>query len=126
VSTAQKQADILRLLIEISYDKRLAITRDNIDELRACTERELTLVGKLNVLTKGNEVPTDEVIALARELKQRNSMNDDLISTHLEFVNTMIALLTPDNDPLNNYYGGDGKSVEPGSAKMPGMLDLSV
>ncbi|MDR0819088.1 MAG: flagellar protein FlgN [Oscillospiraceae bacterium] len=126
MNTAQEQANILRLLIEISYDKRLAITRDDMDGLRACTEREITLVGKLNSLTKGGDVPTDEVIALARELKQRNVLNDDLINTHLEFVNTMIELLTPDSDPLNNFYGGDGKSVERGSAKRPGILDLSV
>ena len=126
MSIAQQQTEIINQLIEISYEKRLAITDDDIDALRTCTEREVTLVGKLNALTKAGEAPDAAVVALAKELKKRNNINDELIKTHLQFVNTMITLLTPDNDPLNNYYGGDGRALDSGTTKLPGMLDVSV
>ncbi|MDR2530056.1 MAG: flagellar protein FlgN [Oscillospiraceae bacterium] len=122
---AMDQAKVLRELLAISYEKRLAITADDVDELRRCSELELELVGRLNVLTKRGGEPTPEVLELARELKARNRMNDDLISAHLEYVNTMVAMLTMDSDPLSNYYTQRGTLTESPLARSA-AFDVSV
>jgi len=40
-----------------------------------------------------------------------NMENRELIKAHLEYSETMLELMVDSEDPLNNFYGGDGKSA---------------
>ena len=53
-----------------------------------------------------------ELLALTEEHSQLNSQNRELIKSHIEYSNAMLELMIEPDDPLNNFYGGDGRAAE--------------
>jgi len=51
-----------------------------------------------------------------------NKQNQELIKAHLEYSEMMLNLIVGPDDPLNNLYGGDGKSA-PIKKKSTGFFD---
>jgi len=51
-----------------------------------------------------------------------NKENRELIETHREYSEAMLNLLVESEDPLNNFYGGDGKAT-PDRKKTTGFFD---
>ena len=51
-----------------------------------------------------------------------NAENRELISAHIEYSDLMLDLLVDSEDPLNNFYGEDGKSA-PDKKKSTGFFD---
>ena len=58
------------------------------------------------------------IVALQRDLVELlnrhtnvNAENRELIKAHLEYTDMMLETVMGPEDPLNNFYGGDGKSV---------------
>lgn len=41
-----------------------------------------------------------------------NLENRELLKEHLEYTESVLELLVDPEDPLNNFYGGDGKAVQ--------------
>ena len=52
-----------------------------------------------------------ELTALIDEHKQANLSNRELINSHREYSGAMLELMSEPEDPLNNFYGGDGRST---------------
>ena len=52
-----------------------------------------------------------ELTALIDEHTHINMANRDLIKSHLDYSGAMLELMSEPEDPLNNFYGGDGKST---------------
>jgi len=52
-----------------------------------------------------------ELMPLIEQHAAVNSENRELIKSHLEYSETMLELMVGSEDPLNNMYGGDGKST---------------
>jgi len=52
-----------------------------------------------------------ELIPLVDEHTAVNAENRELIKSHLEYSETMLELMVGTEDPLNNMYGGDGRSA---------------
>jgi flagellar biosynthesis/type III secretory pathway chaperone len=111
-TAATKQKELLEQLIALSYEKRLAITKNNIDALQSCSGREFSLAQKLKALANSDTPVDPEVRSLAYTLRDRNALNQDLIQTHLEYTDTMIRLMTPEADPLNNFYDSKGRTSD--------------
>ena len=53
-----------------------------------------------------------ELLMLIEEHTQLNSENRELIKSHMEYSGAMLELLSEPEDPLNNFYGGDGRAAE--------------
>lgn len=53
-----------------------------------------------------------ELIALIEQHTNINMENMDLIKAHLEYSETMLELMVESEDPLNSFYGGDGKVAQ--------------
>jgi len=53
-----------------------------------------------------------ELTALINRHTALNMENRELIKAHLEYSETMLDLMVGSEDPLNNFYGGDGKAVQ--------------
>jgi len=51
-----------------------------------------------------------------------NMENRELIKAHMEYTETMLDLMVGVEDPLNNFYGGDGKAA-PDRKKTTGFFD---
>ena len=51
-----------------------------------------------------------------------NKENRELIKAHMEYSDVMLDLLVDSEDPLNNFYGGDGKAA-PEKKKTTGFFD---
>ena len=48
--------------------------------------------------------------------------NRELINAHMEYADKMLDVMVDNEDPLNNFYGGDGKSA-PDRKKTTGFFD---
>jgi len=53
-----------------------------------------------------------ELKVLVEEHSEVNKENRELINAHLEYTEMVMNLMVGSEDPLNNFYGGDGKAVE--------------
>ena len=51
-----------------------------------------------------------ELVALIGQHTDINMENRELIKAHLEYSEAMLELMLESEDPLNNFYGGDGKA----------------
>ena len=51
-----------------------------------------------------------------------NLENRELINAHIEYSDMMLDLMVDSEDPLNNFYGGDGKAA-PEKKKATGFFD---
>ena len=52
-----------------------------------------------------------ELTALISQHTEINTENRELIKAHLEYSEAMLELLVESEDPLNNFYGIDGKAA---------------
>jgi len=52
-----------------------------------------------------------ELTALIGQHEEINMENRGLIRAHLEYSEAMLDLMVDSEDPLNNFYGGDGKAA---------------
>jgi flagellar biosynthesis/type III secretory pathway chaperone len=50
-----------------------------------------------------------ELTALIKQHTDINTENRELIKAHLEYTEAMLEMMVDPEDPLNNFYGGDGK-----------------
>jgi flagellar biosynthesis/type III secretory pathway chaperone len=125
-SASVRQTEVLEQLIKLSYRKRLAVTQNNAADLNECVQLEFPLASELGKLNNSGEKVTPTVLALAKELSERNRLNGELINTHMEYLKTMMQLMVPDNDPLNNLYDIAGRSVNSGKAGYGVKLNLAA
>lgn len=66
-----------------------------------------------------------ELTALLFELDELNKANHKLLETQLEYTETMLNVLLSDDDPLNNFYSGDGNSEKEKKQKA-GFFDQQI
>ena len=64
----------------------------------------------------------EELSGLLRHHTELNKENRELIKAHLDYTDMMLQTATPQEDPLNNFYGGDGKAA-PGGKRNTGFFD---
>ena len=53
-----------------------------------------------------------ELRALVDEHSEVNKENRELINAHMEYSEMVMNMMVDSEDPLNNFYGGDGKAVQ--------------
>ncbi|MCL2627841.1 MAG: flagellar protein FlgN [Oscillospiraceae bacterium] len=63
-----------------------------------------------------------ELTPLIEEHTAVNKENRQLIESHIEYSQTMLELMVGVEDPLNNMYGGDGRSTQD-DRKRKGLFD---
>jgi len=63
-----------------------------------------------------------ELTTLINRHTDLNNENRELIKAHLEYTESMLELMVDSEDPLNNFYGGDGK-VAQDKKKTTGFFD---
>jgi flagellar biosynthesis/type III secretory pathway chaperone len=93
--------------------KRMALHKVIASEL-SLPENELT-VSKIAENAQPDEKEAirklqTELMPMLEEHATINKENRQLIESHIEYSKTMLELVVGTEDPLNNMYGGDGKS----------------
>ena len=53
----------------------------------------------------------NELTALLKQHADLNMENRELIEAHFEYTEALMEILVDSEDPLNNFYGGDGKAA---------------
>ena len=53
-----------------------------------------------------------ELTALLKQHTDLNTENRELIKAHIEYTEAMLDIMVDSEDPLNNFYGGDGKAAQ--------------
>ena len=53
-----------------------------------------------------------ELNRLLRQHTELNKENRELIKAHIEYTDAMMDIMVDSEDPLNNFYGGDGKAAQ--------------
>ena len=105
--------------------KRLALHKVIASELKL-PEQDLTVSTIANCVEPDER---DEITKLQKELvalvsghTKLNMENRELINAHLEYSEVMMELMVGEEDPLNNFYGGDGKAA-PDRKKTTGLFN---
>ena len=105
--------------------KRLALHKVIASELKL-PEQELTVsaIARCVEPEEGNAIIDlqIELVKLINEHAKLNEENRELINAHLEYSELMMELMVDDEDPLNNFYGGDGKAA-PDRKKATGLFN---
>ena len=63
-----------------------------------------------------------ELTALLTQHTDMNAENRELIKAHFEYTEALMDIMVGSEDPLNNFYGGDGKA-SPERKKATGFFD---
>jgi len=94
--------------------KRLALHKDIAAEF-GLPEKDLTVSA---IAQRAQPDDREAIIKLQTELMDLinqhtdvNMENRELIKAHLEYSEAMLELMVDSEDPLNNFYGGDGKAA---------------
>jgi flagellar biosynthesis/type III secretory pathway chaperone len=89
-------------------------------------EEEITISA---IAERSDEDERQVIVALQQELTELlrhhtelNKENRELIKAHLDYTDMMLQTAAPHEDPLNNFYGGDGKTAQ-GGKRNTGFFD---
>jgi len=130
-SENDKLEDVVRLeLRELSklgsIEKRRAALHQDISKEFGLTGKDVTVSEIVKrALPDEREVLRNlqsELTELIGRHAEINKENRELIETHREYSDAMLNLLVESEDPLNNFYGGDGKAT-PDRKKTTGFFD---
>ena len=114
----KKLEDVVRLEVrELSklsaIEKKRAALHKTIAEEFSLSDNDVT-VSAIAKRTEPDEREAivklqSELIALINQHTEINNENRELIKAHLEYTESMLELMVDAEDPLNNFYGGDGR-----------------
>jgi len=128
---SSKLEEIVRLeLRELSklgsIEKRRLALHKSIAAEFGLTEKNITVSA---IAERADPDESERITQLQEELTGLisrhtaiNNENRELIKAHMEYSETMLELMVGSEDPLNNLYGGDGKSA-PDRKKTTGFFD---
>ena len=122
---AQEQKDIVKMN---SIDKQRVRLIPGIAGALGVPEAEVTL----SVIIDGagpderNEffLLQKELTSLINSQLELNKMNKDLLEAHLEYADAMLSVIAEPEDPLNNFYGDDGRANN--DKKPTGFIDRQI
>ena len=105
--------------------KRLALHKKIASEL-GMAEDDVTVTA---ITARAKPEEREQIIKLQEELTALisqhttlNNENRELVKSHIEYSESMLELMLGTEDPLNNFYGGDGKAA-PERKKTTGFFD---
>ena len=94
--------------------KRLTLHKDVSKEF-GIPENEITVSAIAESAEPGEREAIRKLQTEMMELIDRhtamNAENRELIAAHIEYSETMLNLMVDSEDPLNNFYSGDGKAA---------------
>jgi len=135
-----------QIIISNESDKLESVIRLELKELSKLGAVEKTRMALQKVIAGELGLPEDELTVSAiaervqpderetiREIQKElmilidqhteiNNENRELIKSHIEYSETMLELMVGEEDPLNNFYGGDGRAT-PDKIKKTGFFD---
>ena len=95
--------------------KRTALHKDISAEL-GLPENEITVSAIIERAEDGERDAIKklqtELTALINQHTELNMENRELIKAHIEYSESILDLMVDSEDPLNNFYGGDGKAAQ--------------
>ncbi|MCL2046256.1 MAG: flagellar protein FlgN [Oscillospiraceae bacterium] len=105
--------------------KRLALHGELATQFRLPIEEvNVSAIAKLATPQEGAAIRElqSELTMLISAHMEVNAENRELIDTHIEYSEIMINLMVDSEDPLNNFYDGDG-NASPDRKKTTGFFD---
>ncbi|MCL2221139.1 MAG: flagellar protein FlgN [Oscillospiraceae bacterium] len=126
-----KLEDVIRLQIKQinklgALEKKRTEINKNIAREIGIPETGITITAILETATQNEKAKLEPMQKLLTVMVEQhatiNAENRELIKSHLEYSETMLELMAGAEDPLNNMYGGDGKSTTE-RRKSTGFID---
>ena len=107
----------MRLLSGLnSIEKRRMLMNPVISAEFGLPENDITVS---SIAERAEPDERDRIIALQKELTALleqhtalNKENRELIKAHIEYTDAMMDIMVDSEDPLNNFYSGDGKATQ--------------
>lgn len=124
----------------VSREYRLLSQMKNTEKRRAAVVSETAVeagvpVEELTLFALAERLPEtvaaelgavrDSILKVADLLKTENAINGSLLETQLSYTGMMLDLFGSTEDPINNFYGSDGKSSGP-EVKRNNIFDANV
>ena len=67
-----------------------------------------------------------DLIEVLTRLKAQNDENGALVDAQLEYIGLMLSAIAGPEDPLNNFYGGDGQTLDVEISRGRSLLDTEI
>ena len=118
---ADKLEDIvrqeMRLLSKLNaIEKRRAAMNPAVSAEFGLPDNDITLSAIIELAGPDEREAIKELqtqlTALLKQHTDLNKENRELIKAHIEYTDAMIDVMVDSEDPLNNFYGGDGKTAQ--------------
>lgn len=124
--SALEQRGVTRLK---NLSKRLARLLPELAAFLGIPEEEVSLSQVMKRLEAGEHETfarlQKELTGLYHAQTEINQVNRQLLEAHLEYADAMLGILVSDEDPLNNFYGDDGKMPDE-RKKVTGLFDRQI
>lgn len=112
-----------------NLDRRNSKLLPTLAALLDIPESEINLSRILEKVTAREHEPLfllqKELLGLLDSQLEINKLNSELLNTHLEYTENMLGILVGDEDPLNNFYGVDGRP-DSERRKATGFIDRQI
>lgn len=133
--------DTERLTEIISGEYRLLSRMNNIEKRRvlimaeACAEtgkaaQEITVSDLIELADAEQKLRLGQIqrslSGALKRLKEQNDTNRTLLEAQLEYTDAMLSFIGGAGDPINNFYGTDGKSSEADVIRGSGLFDTEI
>ena len=128
---AERLEEIVRLELK-ELSKLNAIEKKRMALLKSISVEFGLPVHELNISSIAGHAEPDEreaikrlqteLTALLKQHTDLNIENRELIEAHFEYTDAIMEILVDSEDPLNNFYGGDGRAA-PERKKTTGFFD---
>lgn len=113
-----------------SLEKKRQNLQAKLSEIMSVPEKDITIsfiIDRAGGKMKENFITLQkELSGLLKAQADINAINKTLLETHLEFTDAMLSVIVDSEDPLNNYYNGEGRALDKEIKKSAGLFDKQV
>ena len=67
-----------------------------------------------------------ELLEVLTKLKAQNEENGKLVDAQLEYIGVLLSVIAGPEDPLNNFYGNDGQTLDVEISRGRSLLDTEI
>ena len=113
-----------------TIERRRVKTLSGIADIVGKPAKEITISDMIDHANERQrpllETLQKEFLDILTRLKAQNDENGVLVDAQLEYINVMLSVIAGPEDPLNNFYGGNGQTLDVEISRGRSILDTEI